>query len=248
MADEQQGKGQRRGSPGGGEKGDPQVVEGQAGAQQEQARQGGGQGGGQGAQATGRAVEEAARQGDELRDTSREVARATAEAQAAAGPQEQGGSDDEHPLVVGSDLTPLDGVPTFLEVIAGSEAVYEALIAGDPYGLVDNPGAHLADGTIAHGTPVPAVEGAYREARARLGIPEPIKVDPSGGTTLVDTPGGQQMVPAGWSPDELAAESGHRQFVRGVPTSFPAGEEAGATVRHVGGRPLDEKGQDHPEA
>lgn len=239
MADEQS-KAPRR--SGGGDKSDPKVVEGAAGEQQNEARSG------EAAQATAAAVQEAATQSDELRDTGRAVAQATAEVQAATGPQEQGGADDEHPLVVGTDLRPLEGVATFLQNVAGSQAVYEALILGDPSGLADNPGAHLPDGTIAHGTPVPAIDGAYREARARIGVPEPIRVDPTSGTTLLDTPGGQQMVPAGWTPDELAAESGHRQFVRGIPTSFPAGEEAGAQSRHIGGRPLGQKGEDHPDA
>lgn len=245
MADEQ-GK-TRRSSGGGstGEPGQPKVVEGQAGEQQQEARSGNPE---QSAQQTQQAVEAAARQSDDLRDTGRAVQQATAEAAASLGPQESAGFDEDHPLVLGVDNTPLDGIPTFLEALAGSPQVYEALLVGDPFGLVDNPGAHLADGTIAHGTPIPAIEGAYREARARLGIPEPIKVDPTSGTTLVDTPGGQQMVPGGWTPDEVAAESGHRQFVRGIPTSFPAGEEAGATVRHVGGRPLGQKGEDHPDA
>jgi hypothetical protein len=206
---------------------------------------------GEGAQAVAASVEEAARQTDELRDTSRAVSAAAAEAvaegQAAQG-SAQVGADDEHPLVVGSDLTPLEGVPTFLERLAGSRAVYQAVIEGDEFATEDNPGAHLADGTIAHGTPVPTVAAAYREARARLGIPEPIRVDRSSGTTLLDTPGGQQMVPAGWTPDELARHATQRVLVQGQAASFPAGEEAGAVQRQVGGRPLGEKGQDHPEA
>jgi hypothetical protein len=211
--------------------------------QQGQQQQGQGQPGGGGAHATQRAVEEATRQGEELRDTARAVEQATSEARAAAGPTEQAGADDEHPLVVGTNVQTLEGTPTFLERLAGGPAAYEALIEGDPFGLVDNPGAHLSDGTIAHGTPVPTVEAAYREARARSGIPEPIRVDPTSGTTLLDTPGGQQMVPAGWTPTELASQQGHRQFVRGNPTSYPAGEEAGAAHRHIGGRPLGEKGE-----
>jgi hypothetical protein len=206
---------------------------------------------GEGAQATASAVEEAARQTDELRDTSRAVSAATAEA-VAAGQAAQGsaqvGSDDEHPLVVGSDLRPLEGVPTFLENLAGSRAVYEAVIENDEFATEDNPGAHLADGTIAHGTPVPTVAAAFREARSRLGVPEPIKVDRTSGTTLLDTPGGQQMVPAGWTPDELAQHSTQRVLVQGLAASFPAGEEAGAESRQVGGRPLGEKGEDHPES
>lgn len=218
----------------------PKVVEGAAGEQQEQARSGGN------TEDTAKAVEEAARQSDELRDTGRAVAQATAEAQAAQGPQESAGSDDEHPLVLGVDNRPLEGVPTFLESLAGNSGTYDALVVGDPYAFEDNPGAHLPDGTIAHGTPVPTVVGAYREARARLGIPEPIRVDRSSGTTLLDTPGGQQMVPAGWTPTELANEQTYRQTVRGNPASFPAGEETGARERHIGGRPLDQKGEDHP--
>jgi hypothetical protein len=205
---------------------------------------------GEGAQAVAASVEESARQTDELRDTSRAVSAASAEA-VAAGQAAQGsaqtGADDEHPLVLGTDLTPLEGTPTFLEQLSGSAAVYEAVIGGDPYANEDNPGAHLADGTIAHGTPYPTVAAAYREARSRLGIPEPLKVDRSSGTTLLDTPGGQQMVPAGWTPDELARHSTQRVLVQGMAASFPAGEEAGATTRHIGGRPLGEKGQDQPE-
>lgn len=246
MADEkEQGQG-RRGSGGGGAQ-KPQPPEATADQRREEAEQTQGEG----AQAVAASVEEAARQTDELRDTSRAVASASAEA-VAAGQSAQGsakvGADDEHPLVIGSDLTPLEGVPTFLEQLAGSRAVYEAVIEGDRYATEDNAGAHLADGTIAHGTPVPTVAAAFRETRARLGIPEPIKVDRSSGTTLLDTPGGQQMVPAGWPPDELAAQSTQRLLVRGQATSFPAGAEAGATTRQVGGRPLGEKGQDHPEA
>lgn len=190
-----------------------------------------------------RRVEEAATAQGEARDVAREVQAASLEFAAASGPDETAGSDDEHPLVLGTDVRTLEGVPTFLEQRAGSDAMFAALVDGDPFGLEDNPGAHLADGTIAHGTPVPATAGAYREARARAGIPEPVRVDRNSGSTLLDTPGGLQIVAAGWTPDELAREQSHRVLVRGVPTSFPSGEEAGARVRHVGGRELGTKGQ-----
>jgi hypothetical protein len=181
-------------------------------------------------------VQEAATSQGELRDVAREVQAASLEFAAAAAPEEAAGSDDEHPLVLGTDVRTLEGVPTFLEQRAGSAATFAALVEGDPHGLEDNPGAHLADGVIAHGTPVPAVAGAYREARARAGIPEPVRLDRNSGSALYDTPGGLQTVPAGWTPDELAREQSHRLLVRGVPTSFPAGEEAGAQIRQVAGR------------
>ena len=132
---------------------------------------------------------------------------------------------------VGTTDKPLEGVLPFGVAQAGGPEGHEKFVASDPHVYESRPGQ---SGVEAVGSGVPPTVDAAKAMRdrANAGIPEPPKVGPIPNTTLLDTPGGYQVVPAGFTPDKLAEHQADLRAKLAVPQSA---EETGADVRVVAG-------------
>jgi hypothetical protein len=97
------------------------------------------------------------------------------------------------------DTTPLEGVQPFGVREAGGKESHKLLVGNDPHAFEAIPGATGPE-AVGSGQPLPSAATEGMKARLDAGIPEPPKVGPIPNTDLYDTPGGYQVVPAGFDP------------------------------------------------
>jgi hypothetical protein len=184
----------------------------------------GGGGGGQQAQSGGGSTQQ---QLDESRQ-----AREAADQQVGPGGRvplgNEGGGE------VGTTDQPLSGVLPHGVAQAGGEESYEALVGSDPHAFASQPGQSGPEAVGSGAIPPPDAASAMQD-RAAAGIPEPPKVGPVANVTLLDTPGGYQVVPGTVSsPDELLAQQAEVAAAVRRPAAV-SGQAAGADVRVVAG-------------
>jgi hypothetical protein len=127
---------------------------------------------------------------------------------------------------------PLAGVPPFGVVNAGGPEGHEKYVESDPHVFESRPGKLSGVESVGSGQPMTLDAAKAMRDRANAGIPEPPKVGPIANTTLLDTPGGYQVVPAGFTPDSLEEHNADLRAKLAVPQTA---EETGANVRVVAG-------------
>lgn len=98
---------------------------------------------------------------------------------------------------------PLIGVENVGVTEAGGEAAHAELVKSDSSVHEAIPGAKGPE-AIGSGQPVPEDAVQAMDDRRAAGVPEPPKVGPIPNVDLYDTPGGYQVVPAGYKPSDLA--------------------------------------------
>jgi hypothetical protein len=136
---------------------------------------------------------------------------------------------------VGTSERPLAGVLPAGVAQAGGPEAHARLVASDPHAYASMPGQQGVE-AVGSGSLVPEDAQQAMQERAAAGIPEPPKVGPVPNVTLLDTPGGYQVIPGTVaSPDELAQQQASvRPQASNLPRP-PYGEEAGADNQVVAG-------------
>jgi hypothetical protein len=144
------------------------------------------------------------------------------------------GTDAEPGGQVGTTERPLAGIQPFGVASAGGAEAHAALVGGDPHAYASMPGQSGVE-AVGSGTPMlPEAAGAV-EARVAAGVPEPPKVGPIPNTSLFDTHGGYQIVPAGTTPEQIPQNQASVRPAQGNFPQRPFGEEAGAENVAVAG-------------